>query len=151
MILSTIQTHIETILTASIWLAEHNLPVLSEDLCDIGTLLEKKMAERNICAMIMTPGFNPMSDASKIIVGDAAVVVQILEKPFTNRKKAGFTTAQDAAEYIAFLLNMQPLPGNIGVLVLTPPGITSTTRGTDTLIYNCTFKIKTNITNPIED
>lgn len=150
MILSTIQTHIETILNAASWLSEHKVPVISENLCDVGQQIGTKLAERKICALIMTPGFSPTSDASKVIVGDASVIVQIIEQPFTNRLTADFTTAQDAAEYVAWRLNMQPLPSNIGVLVLTQPGISSTTRG-NTLIYNCTFKIKSNITNPIED
>lgn len=151
MILSDIQATIEERLTTDAWLAEHDVPVVSENLGDVNAELTKALAERDICALIMTPGFNPTSDASKIIVGDASVVVQIIETPFTNRLRPNFTTAQNAAEYVAWLLNLHPLPNNIGMLVFAPPGITSTTRGNDMLLYNCNFKIKTNITNPIEE
>lgn len=146
--LSLVQKRIEELLAADEWLTTRDVRGISENLCDVGAKLEAAMAKRNICLMIMTPGFKPTSEASKSIVGNATVVVQVIEQPFSNRKRANFTTAQDCAEYIAWLLNLQPLPDDIGVLVFSDPGITSTTIGDKTVIYNCNFKIKTTITNP---
>lgn len=149
MILRKIQQYIGEAVAADAWLSENGYVAIAEDLGDPVAMIDDALSRTDTCVFITTPKFTATSDAARNMVGEAKVVVQLIEKPSLNRSRATWKTAQDAAEYIAWTLNLHTLPDNIGLLVCTL--IDSRMLEADTLAYSVEFKIKTHISNPIEE
>lgn len=145
--LKLIQTRIEELLTADEWLAARRVSAVVEDRGDVAAGIAAALERTDLCALVMTPKFAVESAASKTLVGSVRVVVEVIERPASNRERPGHATAQDAAEYIAYAINLATLPDDIGVLVCTL--IDSRMLDDWTIAYLVEFKVKTHIANPI--
>ena len=81
---------------------------------------------KGIVAIVSAPSFRPTSSAAKNAVGNVTMQVVVAENPMTNRAQAGHLHALQAAERIAWILNLtKPVPADplCDVLVLDGQGI----------------------------
>ena len=144
--LKLIQERIAEALEADARLCADGWRPVAEDQGDVSARLNAAIARTSRCLLIQTPGFDVTSSASKVMVGEAGVVVQAIEHIVESRSRGGMT-AQDAAELLAWTLNMLPLEG-CGVLVCRR--ITSKMLDERTLAYAVTFGVQTTISDPVD-
>lgn len=144
--LKLIQTQIVKALEADAVLKSNGYVPLAEDEGDISARLNTAIAKTRRTLLVQTPSFDVTSAASKVMVGDATVVVQAIERFVESRAKGGMTS-QDAAERLAWVLNMLPLDG-CGVLVVKR--ISSGLLDDNTLSYAVSFGVQTTL-GPIDN
>lgn len=120
------------------------VPVVVEDKGDVKARLDAAIGQASRCILIQTPGFKPTSNASKIMVGTATVVVQAIQKIVTTVKG----TAQDMAEVAAWELNLLPVEG-VGVLVVRE--ISSNLLNDQTLAYAVRLEVQTTLGDPLDN
>lgn len=116
---------VETI-NADAILADAGVEAVPEDLGDAFAKVNAAVAEVGICALVQLPRFSPTSSAAKNAVGNVTMQVVVAENPMTNRAQAGHLHALQAAERIAWILNLtKPVPADplCDVLVLDGQGI----------------------------
>lgn len=124
--------------------ALQGVPVVAEDKGDVKARLDAAIGQASRCILIQTPRFKPTSNASKIMVGTATVVVQAIQKIVTTAKG----TAQDMAEVVAWELNLLPVEG-VGVLVVRE--ISSDLLNDQTLAYAVRLEVQTTLGNPLDN
>lgn len=119
--------------------------IVAEDKGDVANQLQQSMMKTKCGVLVQTPGFSVTSNASKVMVGTAAIAVQTLERVFENRAHNG-PTAQDMAEVAAWSLNMLPVEG-VGVLVCR--SISSEMLEGGVLAYTVNFDVQTTLSDPL--
>ena len=124
--------------------ALRGVPVVVEDKGDVKARLDAAIGQASRCILIQTPRFKPTSNASKIMVGTATVVVQAIQKIVTTAKG----TAQDMAEVVAWELNLLPVEG-VGVLVVRE--ISSDLLNDQTLAYAVRLEVQTTLGDPLDN
>lgn len=124
--------------------ALRGVPVVVEDKGDVKARLDAAIGQASRCILIQTPAFKPTSNASKIMVGTATVVVQAIQKIVTTVKG----TAQDMAEVAAWELNLLPVEG-VGVLVVRE--ISSNLLNDQTLAYAVRLEVQTTLGDPLDN
>lgn len=120
--------------------------IVAEDKGDVANKLQQSMMKTKCGILVQTPGFNVTSNASKIMVGNAPIAVQVLERVLENRVHGG-PTAQDMAEVAAWSLNMLPVEG-VGVLVCK--NISSEMLEGNVLAYTVNFDVQTTLSDPLD-
>lgn len=134
---------VETI-NADAILADAGVEAVPEDLGDAFEKVNAAVAEVGICALVQLPRFSPASSAAKNAVGNVTMQVVVAENPMTNRAQAGHLHALQAAERIAWILNLtKPVPADplCDVLVLDGQGIVPQPQADgEGLIVGVTFR-----------
>ena len=126
------------------YLASRAIPIVAEDEGDVSKRLSEALAKSKRGILVATPGFRVTSNASRVMVGVASVVVQAIERVAVSRFGGG-ATAQDIAEVVAWRLNLLALDG-VGVLVVK--NISSETLSADTLAYSVALEVQTTLGDP---
>lgn len=121
--------------------------IVAEDKGDVANQLQQSMMKTKCGVLVQTPGFSVTSNASKVMVGTAAIAVQTLERVLENRAHNG-PTAQDMAEVAAWSLNMLPVEG-VGVLVCK--SISSEMLEGGVLAYTVNFDVQTTLSDPLDN
>lgn len=143
-----IQEAVVAALGAVEWIAQRGIPVVAEDKGDVKKNLDAALLNAKRGILVQTPGLRVTSNASKVMVGVASVVVQAIERVLVGRDGAGGATAQDMAEVVAWNLNLLPVEG-VGVLVVK--NISSEMLGTDTLAYAVALDVQTTLGDPLDN
>ena len=143
-----IQEAVVAALGAVEWIAQRGIPVVAEDKGDVKKNLDAALLNAKRGILVQTPGLRVTSNASKVMVGVASVVVQTIERVLVGRSGAGGATAQDMAEVVAWNLNLLPVEG-VGVLVVK--NISSEMLGTDTLAYAVALDVQTTLGDPLDN
>lgn len=142
-----VQSKIAAALEALPFFSQNAIPVIAEDKGDVAALLQAALQKARRGVLVQTPGFRVTSKASKVMVGDASVVVQALESFVVNRSHGG-PTAQDIAEVVAWSLNLLPVEG-VGVLACQ--NIASELLDPQTLSYSVSFTVQTSLGDPLDN
>jgi len=145
--LKLVQDRIVKALEADEWFRKFAIPVVAEDQGDVSAMLQAALVKARRGVLVQTTGFTASSSASKVMVGEAAVAVQALERIPENRKNGG-PSAQDIAEVVAWRLNLLPLDG-VGTLVFRKIESDMLDDGR-TLSYVATFAVQTTLGNPLD-
>lgn len=130
------------------WIAQRGIPVVAEDKGDVKKNLDAALLNAKRGILVQTPGLRVTSNASKVMVGVASVVVQTIERVLVGRDGAGGATAQDMAEVVAWNLNLLPVEG-VGVLVVK--NISSEMLKDDTLAYAVALDVQTTLGDPLDN
>ncbi|MCK9468141.1 MAG: hypothetical protein M0Q49_01880 [Porticoccaceae bacterium] len=101
--LTEIQELVAAELNADPWLVEHHVTALAENKADIENEILRAIAAVGISALVVTPEFTATQQDGGTLAGTAAVRIALYEVPATNRTRAGYCTALEAAEHIARL------------------------------------------------
>jgi len=143
-----IQEAVVAALGAVEWIAQRGIPVVAEDKGDVKKNLDAALLNAKRGILVQTPGLRVTSNASKVMVCVASVVVQAIERVLVGRDGAGGATAQDMAEVVAWNLNLLPVEG-VGVLVVK--NISSEILGADTLAYAVALDVQTTLGDPLDN
>ena len=143
-----IQEAVVAALGAVEWIAQRGIPVVAEDKGDVKKNLDAALLNAKRGILVQTPGLRVTSNASKVMVGVASVVVQAIERVLVGRDGAGGATAQDMAEVVAWNLNLLPVEG-VGVLVVK--NITSEMLKDGTLAYAVALDVQTTLGDPLDN
>ena len=119
------------------------IPVVVEDKGDVKKNLDAALLNAKRGILVQTPGLRVTSNASKVMVGVATVVVMAIQKVVTTASG----TAQDAAEIAAWELNMLPVEG-VGVLVVKE--ISSAMLDERAISYAVRLEVQTTLGNPLD-
>lgn len=110
MSLKQIQYEAAAVINGDARMLQGNLLAIAEDKGDLINQIDTAIAKMGIVAIVSVPGATAKSEASRIIVADATLAIQIVESPLINRGRANSITASEAAEQIAVLLHLNKLP-----------------------------------------
>jgi len=119
MTLSELQAAAVALINAEPWFPKVGFQALSDDAADIVAELEKRLAQSggsgaNI--LVSVGDFESESSSSKTPVGSQKLACSVSENPSLNRFNRQFTSAFQAAEYLAVHLNNQQLGDDTLVL-----------------------------------
>lgn len=110
MSLKQIQYDAADVINADATLLQGSVLAIAEDKGDLINQIETAIAKMGIVAIVSVPSAVSKSEASRIIVAEATLAIQIVESPLINRGRANSLTASEAAEQIACLLHLNKLP-----------------------------------------
>lgn len=117
-----------------------DLPVVTEDIKDIESIIQQSLSKLGVCAIVATPeaSVNAYKDVQTPYFDVISIVVQVVEHPTINRSDSGFQTpALEVAEHVAIRLHGWT-PNNANTLVLDSPSITLS-PDPDFLVYQIRF------------
>ena len=139
--LSDVQKHIVDAINADEMLVAAGCRACIEDKGDAFAEVNAALEGVGICALVGVPSWKPESNAAKNAVGRTSFTVNVIEVPPVNRERPGYMTGLNAAERIAWALNLTKPDGPGGdVLALDPAGISSTIAEDGTgAIYHVPF------------
>ena len=139
----TLHTDTYAILEKDPFLSRMQVEIILEDLGDVETAISAAIAKMGVCAIVSTPSAKAQSEASRNIVAQARICVQVMELPVTNRGVANTCSAGTAARRIATALNLQKTAGGE---CLVFDEIESAALEKGYVVYNVWLKALTNLT-----
>jgi len=123
--LRQIQKFIVETINADDRLAAAGVHAVAEDKGDEFAEVDSALDETGLAVLVSVPTFAPDSTSAKASVGKTSVVCNVSEAVGINRSRAGWMDGLDAAERVAYLLNLSRPGDDHDLLVLDKPGITT--------------------------
>ncbi len=139
--LRQIQDFVVETINADETLSAAGVRAVPEDKGDSFDEVNAALASVGIGVLVSVPTFVPDSSSAKAAVGNTQIRCSVTEAVGINRSRAGWMDGLDAAERVAYLLNLSRPGDDHDLLVLDRPGITSSIAADGSgAIYAVPFK-----------
>lgn len=137
--LTSIQAEAYNRLVADVWF--ENIPLITEKLGDIPTLINIGVGKIGTCAVITTPQFDDTQSGHDIPVGKSRLMVSVFESVIINQAAAGTKKAAlDTAECALALLKGYKIVSGDNCFYAVTPTI-ELVEASDVLWYNVHLEI----------